>query len=120
MAAEPLKVAALVTEYRPGSHADVLLTKYLKGFPLDDGFFAPRVKLVALYLDQHPRNDIGYQLAEEHGVKIYDTITQCLTLGGDTGGNDPKAGGIAVDGVILIGEHGDYAWNEKDQHLCES
>ena len=30
MAAEPLKVAALVTEYRPGSHADVLLTKYLK------------------------------------------------------------------------------------------
>ena len=95
----------------------VATTRYLKGFPLDEGFFAPRVQLVALYLDQHPPNDIGRALAAEHGVTIYDTITQCLTLGGDTGGNEPKSGGIAVDGVIIIGEHGDYAWNEKDQHL---
>ena len=65
----------------------MLLTKFLKGFPLDEGFFAPRVQLVAMYLDQCPPNDIGHALAEQHGVKIYDTIAQCLTLGGDTYGN---------------------------------
>ena len=133
------KIVAIVTEYRPGSHADVVLTKFLKGFPTDEGFFEPRVELAGLYLDQVPANDIGYALAEEHGVTIYDTIAQALTLGGNTYGNDPVESGTsgavrpissppppppgppprtaAQDGVLLIGEHGDYGWNEKDQHL---
>ena len=36
------------------------------------------------------------------------SINQALTLGGDE---------LAVDGVLLIGEHGDYPWNEKEQHM---
>src|SRR5690606_8413139 len=36
------------------------------------------------------------------------SIVDALTLGGET---------LAVDGVLLIGEHGRYAWNEKEQHL---
>ena len=35
-------------------------------------------------------------------------IPEALTLGGDK---------LAVDGVLLIGEHGDYPHNEKGQHL---
>ena len=50
------KFVAIVTEYRPGSHADVLLTKFLKGFPLDDAAVdtphAPRIQLAGIYLDQ--------------------------------------------------------------------
>jgi len=41
-------------------------------------------------------------------VPIYESIPQALTLGGKE---------LAVDGVLIIGEHGDYAWNEKEQHM---
>ena len=102
------KIAAIITEYRPYSHADVIVTKYLKGFPADQGFFAPRVDVASMYIDQFPDSDIGRQLAAEHGVPIYPSIVQALTLGSNE---------LAVDGVLLIGEHGDYAWNEKEQHL---
>ena len=105
---ERKKIAAIITEYRPGSHADVIATKYLKGFPVDHGFFDPRVDLASMYIDQFAENDIGRPLAEKHGVPIYNSIVKALTLGG---------GELAVDGVLLIGEHGDYAWNEKEQHL---
>lgn len=89
----------------------------MKGFPLDDGFHPPRVELAALYFDQVPDNDIGYALAEEHGIPVFRTITQALTLGGSTRSNDQPEGSLAVDGVLIVGEHGDYAWNEYDQHL---
>jgi hypothetical protein len=46
--------------------------------------------------------------ARKHNVPIYPTIWETLTLGGSS---------LAVDGVLLIGEHGQYPWNEKGQHL---
>jgi len=106
--AERKKIAAIITEYQALSHADVIVTKYLKGFPTDEGFFAPRVDVVSMYIDQFPAEDIGRQISEEHEVPIYPSIVKALCLGGDK---------LAVDGVLLIGEHGDYAWNEKEQHL---
>ena len=108
---EKKKIAAIITEYRKGSHADVIVTKYLKGFPTDDGFLTPRVDVASMYIDQFPEGpaaDIGRGLAIEHRVPIYPSIVKALTLGGEK---------LAVDGVLLIGEHGDYAWNEKEQHL---
>ena len=32
----PMRLAALVTDYRPGTHADVLLSKFIHGFPCDE------------------------------------------------------------------------------------
>ncbi len=102
------RIAAIVTEYFAGSHADVIITKFLKGFPTDDGFQAPRVDVASIYIDQVSEQDIGVAMATEHGVPIHTSIAGALTLGGDS---------LAVDGVLLIGEHGDYAWNEKQQQL---
>ena len=102
------KIAAIITEYRPLSHADVIVTKFMKGFPTDDGLIQPRVDVVSMYVDQFAENDLSRKLAAEHGVKIYPSIVKALTLGGEK---------LAVDGVLLIAEHGDYAWNEKDQNL---
>ena len=108
-------IAAVVSVYGQGSHSDVLLGKFLpgRGIPLDDGFHPLRVKLVALYIEQQPGVtrggvsppvetggwlDIGVALAAEHGVPVYSSIRQALCCGGDK---------LAVDGVLMIGEHGD-------------
>jgi hypothetical protein len=104
----PLKIAAIVTEYRRFSHADVIVTKFLKGFPTDQGLIPARVQIASLYVDQFPDSDLSRHYAARYNIPIFGSIRQALTLGGDT---------LAVDGVLLIGEHGDYAWNEKEQHL---
>src|SRR4051794_26238047 len=105
---ERKKIAAIVTTYRPHSHADVIVTKYLKGFPTDEGVLEPRVDIASFYVDQFPSNDLSRRFAAEHNVPIYGSIMEALCLGGSE---------LAVDGVLLIGEHGEYAWNEKEQHL---
>ena len=102
------KVAAIITTYFPNSHADVIATKYMKGYPTDEDLKPPRVDLVSIYLDQIDSRDIGVGLAEEHNVPIYPSIRQALTLGESE---------LAVDGVLLIGEHGDYPHNEFEQHM---
>ena len=102
------KIAAIITEYRPEAHADAIVTKFLKGFPTDQGVYQPRVKLASMYVDQFPKNDLSRYYAEQYNVPIFDSIVEALTLGGNQ---------LAVDGVLLIGEHGNYAWNEKEQQL---
>ena len=102
------KIAAIVTAYFPHSHADVIITKFMEGFATDEGLLHPQVDLVSMYLDQIHERDVGVELAGKHGVPIFRSIPEALTLAGEE---------LAVDGVLLIGEHGDYAWNEKEQHL---
>ncbi|MCE9566264.1 MAG: hypothetical protein K8U57_29935 [Planctomycetes bacterium] len=101
----PKKVAAVVTEYRKWSHADVIIRNILNGYP--DGT-KPELELVSMYTDQVPKNDMSRDLEKKHGFKIYETIADCLTLGGKT---------LAVDGVLSIGEHGNYPNNAKGQTL---
>ena len=102
------KIAAVISEYRVSCHADVIVGKFIKGFPTDEGLIEPKVEIVSMYLDQIPDNDIGLAVSEEHGIPVYRSIPQALYLGGKE---------LAVDGVLSIGEHGDYAFNEKGQHL---
>lgn len=99
------KVAAVTTEYRKWSHADVILRNLLGGYP--DGT-KPDLELVALVTDQVPKGDMSRGLAKKHGFKIYDSVAAALTLGGKD---------LAVDGVLSIGEHGNYPTNDKGQIL---
>jgi hypothetical protein len=46
--------------------------------------------------------------AKKYNVPIFRTVADALTLGDDK---------LAVDGVLLIGEHGDYPMNDKEQKL---
>ena len=102
------KIAAVISAFYQHSHADVILTKLVRGMPTDEGLLPPQVEIVSLYLDQVHERDVGLRLAGEHGIPVYPSIPQALCLGGKE---------LAVDGVISIAEHGDYAWNEKGQQL---
>ncbi|HYH65262.1 MAG TPA: hypothetical protein VD866_11260 [Urbifossiella sp.] len=101
----PKKVAAVVTEYRRWSHADVILRNLLGGYP--DGT-RPDLQLVSLVTDQVPKTDMSRELARRHGFRICATVNEALTLGTDT---------LAVDGVLSIGEHGQYPTNDRGQLL---
>ena len=72
------RVAAIATIYFPSSHADVIVTKFMKGMSTDEGFFPPEVELVSLYLDHVLENDIGAGLARQFGVPLYPSIRRAL------------------------------------------
>ncbi|HUB34357.1 MAG TPA: hypothetical protein VMA31_15055 [Bryobacteraceae bacterium] len=112
-AQEPRKrVAAVVTMYTHDrslySHAAVIIGRLLEGYSPDGVFTRPRTRLVSMYTAQVPANDLSRGLSEKYGFKIYPTIKDALTLGGDD---------LAVDAVCFVGEHGNYPWNERGQHL---
>src|SRR4029079_4456800 len=74
---ERLPVAAVVTEYRRNSHADVIVGKILEGW-LQDGGPGPALRLVSLYTDQTPKNDLSRDLAKKHGFRIAKSIEDAL------------------------------------------
>lgn len=93
------KIALIANIYRNSAHADVIATKLFVGIPTDDGMVSPEVEIVSVWIDQIGPNDTGVRIAEMNGAVVYPTIAEALTLGGDK---------LAVDGVIYVGEHGDY------------
>ncbi|MCE9533919.1 MAG: hypothetical protein K8T89_22765 [Planctomycetes bacterium] len=101
----PKKIATIVTEYRRTSHADVIVGKILEGY-MYDGKEKPNLQVVSMFVDQVPKNDMSRNLAKKFDFKIADTIEEALTLGGKK---------IAVDGVVIVGEHGKYPTNEIGQ-----
>jgi len=111
-AAQPTKrprIAALVTEVRRLSHGEVILDRFLEGFGWESGHHRPQVDLVSLYVDQFPESDLSRERAARFPqLKIYPSVEKALTCGGDK---------LAVDGVMIIGEHGKYPVNEKGQTL---
>jgi hypothetical protein len=107
-ASPPKKISAVITEYRPGSHADVVVGKYLEGYNQDDQPPYPRSKIVSMFTEQIPKLDMSRERARKYNVPIFRTVADALTLGGEK---------LAVDGVLLIGEHGDYPTNDKQQKL---
>ncbi len=102
------RVAAIVTEYRHNSHADVIVSRLLQTESLDGKGRKPDLALVSLYTDQVPANDISRRLAREHNFPIYDNVADALTLG---------TGELAVDGVLLVAEHGKYPVSDTGQTI---
>ena len=88
---KPLPVAAVITEYRNNSHADVIVGKLLEGFKQDGGP-GPGLKLASLYVDQFPKNDMSRELSRKYGFPITKTIEEAITLGS----NQVQVAGVRI------------------------
>jgi hypothetical protein len=104
----PRRIAIVATIYRYLSHAQHFGDRFLVGYPYAGRWRRPNVEVVSLYVDQRPEGDQSVDRAREFGFGVYPTITEALRCGGDR---------LAVDGVLIIGEHGEYPHNELGQKL---
>jgi hypothetical protein len=101
-----LRVAFLATEVRRHSHAQHFIDRFLEGYGWEGRWHRPEVDLAALYVDQFPEGDLSRDRSARFNVPIYPTLEEALTMGTSK---------LAVDGVVIIGEHGKYPRNEKGQ-----
>jgi hypothetical protein len=104
----PKRVAILTTIYRYLSHAQHMGDRLLIGYPLHGKWHKGDMQVVSLYVDQKPEGDQSQERAKEFGFNVYPTIAETLRCGGDK---------LAVDAVLIIAEHGDYAKNDLGQVL---
>lgn len=101
-------IALLATEVRKHSHAQHFIDRFLEGYGWEGRHYHPEVELAGLFVDQFPSGDLSRDRARRFGVPIFPTIAETLTLGTSK---------LAVDGVVIIGEHGRYPRNSKGQTL---
>jgi hypothetical protein len=105
-----LRIAAITTAYFRYSHADDIITKFIEGYAIVGRTHQPHAEVVSLAIEQFPSSDIGRGLAARYGIPLCDTPAAALGVNG-------RGDALAVDGVLLVGEHGDYPFNAKGQHL---
>lgn len=100
------KMAIVTTVWRYRSHGQHMGDRFLVGYPIDGEWHQPGLDVVSIYVDQKPEGNLSQQRADEFGCQVYPSIAEALCCGGDE---------LAVDAVLVIGEHGDYARNEIGQ-----
>ncbi len=105
-AQRPKRLAIVTTEWRSHSHAWHMAERFLNGYPVKGRWHRPPLEVVSAYVDQTPEKDLSRDRAKEFGFTIYPTVAETLRCGGKQ---------LAVDAVLLIGEHGTYPKNELGQ-----
>ena len=102
------KVALLGSVVFTHSHTQHFLDRLAMGYSWRGEWQKPRVDLASVWIDQYLDNDIGRDRLERYGITASGSIEDALTLG---------TGSLAVDGVVIICEHGDYPDNPMGQRL---
>src|SRR4051812_139074 len=107
------KIAAVITICQKLSHGQHIVDRFLEGYGWNGEHHHPAMDLVSLYVDQRNGGQLGPDLTDDRakrfpGMKVYPTIAEALTSG---------TGKLAVDGIVVVGEHGRYPRNEKGQTL---
>ncbi len=107
------KIAAVITNYQKFSHGQHIVDRFLEGYGWNGEHHHPAMDLVSLYVDQRDKLQLGPDLTPDRakrfpGMKVYPTIAEALTSG---------TGKLAVDGVVVVGEHGIYPRNDRHQTM---
>lgn len=108
-AQKPPRIACLVSYWgATRSHADWIVTKLLDGYWWQSAHMPSRVEVVSVYIHQLETSLLGQKICKSKNIPIYKTVGEAVTLGGKE---------LAVDGVVIVGEHGEYPTNLKGQWL---
>ncbi|MFN0054012.1 MAG: hypothetical protein ACKV0T_17675 [Planctomycetales bacterium] len=102
------RMAIITTEWRYRSHAWHMGERFLVGYPRDGHWHQPPFEVVSAYVDQFPEGDLSRSRSKEFGFPIFPTVAAALRCGGDK---------LAVDAVLIIGEHGKYPLSEWGQMM---
>lgn len=96
-------MAGITTLWRTNAHGDLILGRMAQTETLDGQGRTPTLELASIYTDQTPKEDISRRIAADLAIPIAKTIPDTMTLGTDK---------IAVEGVVMVAEHGTYEKNE--------
>ena len=101
------RLAIVTSVFRYLSHSYHIGLRFLHGYLREARMHYPDWSIASMYVDQ-PRDpgDLSRDFAREYGFRVHNTIAGALTLGGNR---------LAVDGVLLLCEHGDYPRNDRWQ-----
>ena len=94
------RIACLVSYWAfTRSHADWIICKLLDGYWWQGAHTPSRVEVVSVYIHQLEESPLGQKVCKAKNIPIFKTPAEAVTLGGTE---------LAVDGVVIIGEHGNY------------
>jgi hypothetical protein len=101
------QIAVLANIYKTRLHTQHIVDRILDGYGWDGVYHHPQMDVVSIFVEQRGEGDLVPERAQRHpGMQVYSTAAEALTRG---------TGKLAVDGVVYIGEQGDYPRNEKGQ-----
>ncbi|WP_375582225.1 hypothetical protein [Cyclobacterium xiamenense] len=90
------------------SHADWIVTKLIDGYWWQGAHTPSRVEVASIFLHQYEQSELGQKVAIAKDIPLFRKVADALTLGGKE---------LAVDGVVIVGEHGDYPKDLKGHWL---
>ena len=103
------RIACLATFWAaPNSHADWIITKLMDGYWWQGAHTPSRIDVASVYIHQLDTSLLGQKICKAKQIPIYKTAGEALTLGGKD---------LAVDGVVIVGEHGNYPTDLKGHWL---
>jgi hypothetical protein len=103
------RIACLVSYWGlPTSHADWIVNKLLDGYWWHGAYTPSQVEVVSVYIDQLDTSLLGQKVCKAKNIPIFKTVHEVVTLGGKE---------LAVDGVVIVAEHGNYRTDLKGHWL---
>jgi hypothetical protein len=96
------RIAVLANVYKTHLHTQHIIDRVLDGYNYGAEFQKPALHVISIYVEQRGDGDLVPERAHRHNIRICNSVDEALTLGTDK---------LAVDGVIYIGEQGDYPRN---------
>lgn len=103
------RIACLVSYWGlPTSHADWIINKLLDGYWWKGVHTPSQVDVVSVYIHQLDTSLLGQKVCKAKNIPIFKTVGEAVTLGGNE---------LAVDGVVIVAEHGNYPTDLKGHWL---